>query len=142
MNSPTRNFKSNNFKSHTFPKQSQFKNPHSSRLAFNFSFLTNSTQYNLKKNNKNVDKKIRLKLLEKIFILSQEDKVLVLGYPKAQGLESIPEDQVSLRVNQEFKDSGRYNECEDDYWIFRLSTKGRVIGKISNNIFLYTCCRS
>ena len=80
-------------------------------------------------------KKIRLKLLEKIFILSQEDKVLVLGYPKAQGLESIPEDQVSLRVNQEFKDSGRYNECEDDYWIFRLSTKGRVIGKISNNIF-------
>lgn len=60
---------------------------------------------------------------------------LVLGYPKAQGLESIPEDQVSLRVNQEFKDSGRYNECEDDYWIFRLSTKGRVIGKISNNIF-------
>lgn len=135
MHSQSKNFKSKNFRSYTLPNQPQFKKPHSSRLAFNFSFLTDFTQYNLKKNNKNVDKKIRLKLLEKIFILSQEDKVLVLGYPKAQGLESIPEDQVSLRINQEFKDSGRYNECEDDYWVFRLSTKGRVIGKISNNIF-------
>lgn len=97
--------------------------------------MTNSVQYNLEKNNKNVDKKIRLKLLEKIALLSQEDKVLVLNYSKIQGLESIPEDKVNLRVNPEFKSSGRYAECEDDYWVFRLSTKGRVIGKISDNIF-------
>ena len=62
MNSQSKNFKSKNFRSYTHPNQPQFKKPHSSRLAFNFSFLTDSTQYNLKKNNKNVDKKIRLRL--------------------------------------------------------------------------------
>ena len=98
-------------------------------------FLTNATQYNLKKNNKNVNNKIRLKLLEKIATLSEEDKVLILNRPKDQGLELLPEEQVKLRINQEFKDSGRYEECDDNYWVFRLSKKGRVIGKISDNIF-------
>lgn len=126
---------SNNFKGHKFPKKPQIKEHHSSRLAFNFSFLTNSSQYNLEKNSKNVDKAIKLKLLEKIAFLSQEDKTLILGYSKEQGLESIPENQVRLRVNQEFKASGRYAECDNDYWVFRLSKKGRVIGKISDNIF-------
>ncbi|EFR61246.1 hypothetical protein LBJG_01772 [Lactobacillus jensenii 1153] len=54
---------------------------------------------------------------------------------KEQGLELMPEDQVKLRIKQEFKTSGRYDECDDDYWVFRLSKKGRVIGKISDNIF-------
>lgn len=126
--------RSKDFSGHNFPKRAQIKH-HTSRLAFNFSFLTSATQYNLKKNNKNVNNKIRLKLLEKIATLSEEDKILVLNRPKEQGLELMPEEQVKLRVNQEFKDSGRYDECDDDYWVFRLSKKGRVIGKISDNIF-------
>lgn len=125
---------SKGFSSPNFPKRPQIKH-HTSRLAFNFSFLTNATQYNLKKNNKNVNNKIRLKLLEKIATLSEEDKVLILNRPKEQGLELLPEEQVKLRINQEFKDSGRYEECDDNYWVFRLSKKGRVIGKISDNIF-------
>lgn len=117
-----------------FPKKPQIEH-HTSRLAFNFSFLTNDTQYSLKKNNRYVDNKIRLKLLEKIAILSEEDKILILNRPKEQGLELMPEEQIRIRVNQEFKNSGRCDECDDDYWVFRLSKKGRVIGKISNNIF-------
>ena len=89
----------------------------------------------MKKNNKNVNNKNRLKLLEKIATLSEEDKVLILNRSKDQGLELLPEEQVKLRINQEFKDSGRYEECDDNYWVFRLSKKGRVIGKISDNIF-------
>ncbi|MCT3341652.1 hypothetical protein EFP49_02305 [Lactobacillus johnsonii] len=125
---------SKGFSSPNLPARPQIKH-HTSRLAFNFSFLTNATQYNLKKNNKNVNNKIRLKLLEKIATLSEEDKVLILNRPKDQGLELLPEEQVKLRINQEFKDSGRYEECDDNYWVFRLSKKGRVIGKISDNIF-------
>ena len=125
---------SKGFSSPNLPERPQIKH-HTSRLAFNFSFLTNATQYNLKKNNKNVNNKIRLKLLEKIATLSEEDKVLILNRPKDQGLELLPEEQVKLRINQEFKDSGRYEECDDNYWGFRLSKKGRVIGKISDNIF-------
>lgn len=125
---------SKGFSSPNFPARLQIKH-HTSRLAFNFSFLTNATQYNLKKNNKNVNNKIRLKLLEKIATLSEEDKVLILNRSKDQGLELLPEEQVKLRINQEFKDSGRYEECDDNYWVFRLSKKGRVIGKISDNIF-------
>lgn len=125
---------SQNFSNHHFPKKQEIRH-HTSRLAFNFSFLTNTTQYNLKKNNKNVNNKIRLKLLEKIATLSEEDKILILNRSKEQGLELMPEEQVKLRINQEFRTSGRYDECDDDYWVFRLSKKGRVIGKISDNIF-------
>lgn len=117
-----------------FPRKPQIKH-HTSRLAFNFSFLTGMTQYSLKKSNKNVNNKIRLKLLEKITALSEEDKIIILNRSKEQGLELMPEEEVRLRVNQEFKDTGRYDECDDNYWIFRLSKKGRVIGKISDNIF-------
>ena len=103
---------SKGFSSPNLPARPQIKH-HTSRLAFNFSFLTNATQYNLKKNNKNVNNKIRIKLLEKIATLSEEDKVLILNRPKDQGLELLPEEQVKLRINQEFKDSGRYEECDD-----------------------------
>lgn len=117
-----------------FPKKQKIQS-HNSRLSFNFSFMTKANHYNLDKNNNHVDEKIRLKLLEKIMSLSEADKVVIANRHKSQGLELIPEDQVKLQVNSEFKSSGRYDDCEDDYWFFRLSKKGRVIGKISENIF-------
>lgn len=130
--------RSNNFKGPSFPEKSnpkRIRNTHTSRFAFNFSFLTRDSKYNLDSNSKTINKKVRLKLLERIYQLSQEDIVRVLGYDKQQGLEQIPEEKVKLRIHPEFKTSERYNECEDDYWVFRIGKLGRVIGKKNKNLF-------
>lgn len=124
---------SKNFSGPNFPRKAPIKKHHVSRLAFNFSFLTQEKDYNLK--SKKLSKDIRLKLLERISSLSEDDKVLVMNRPKEQGLESLPEESINLHINSNFKDSGRYDECDEHYWVFRLSKKGRVIGKISDNIF-------
>ena len=76
-----------------------------------------------------------MKLLERIYQLSQEDIVRILGYDKQQGLEQIPEEKVRLRIHPEFKSSKRYDECDDDFWVFRLGKLGRVIGKKNKNLF-------
>ena len=47
----------------------------------------------------------------------------------------MPESQVQLSIHPDFKKSKRYNECEDDYWVFQLGKLGRVIGKKNDNIF-------
>lgn len=127
--------KSNNFKSPSFPKQTKITAHHTSRFAFNFSFLTKDSKYNLDSRGKTITNKVKLKLLERVYQLSQEDIVKILGYSKKQGLEKIPEDEVKLRVHSDFKSSNRYKECEDDYWVFRLGKLGRVIGKKNANIF-------
>lgn len=101
------------------------------RLTFNFSFLTEDKNYNLCQCNKQV----RSKLVEKIESLSQEDTVAILGRKKETGLEKIPNDEITkLRVHNVFKDT-RENECNKDFWVFRLSKLGRVIGKMNKNIF-------
>lgn len=103
------------------------------RFAFNFSFFTPDKNYNLE--GKQVEKKNRLKLLDKIYYLSQKDIVELVSHDdKYKGLEQIPESQVKLRVHPIFKQT-RYDSCEDDYWVFRLSKQGRVIGKKYKNIF-------
>lgn len=103
------------------------------RLTFNFSFLTKDKQYNL--SGKNVDKAIKAKLIDKIIFLSSEDKVAVLNYEKYQGLEKLDESEVTLRKHSEFVTSNRDNFCGEGYWIFRLSDKGRVIGKMIDTTF-------
>ena len=128
-------FKSNNFNGKRFNPTNTIKTHHTERLAFNFSFLTKDSQYNLDKRGKNVNKTVKLKLIERICALSTEDKVIILGRPKEQGLELLPEREVSFTLNSEFKSSGRLKECDEGYWVFRLSTKGRGIGKINDNIF-------
>ena len=123
-----------NYSGAQFPAQVKIRKYHTSRLAFNFSFLTPVSKYNLDKNSKTVNNKVKLKLLDKIRELSQEDIVAVLGYNKYQGLERIPEEKVRLRIHPEFKRSKRYDECDDDYWVFRLGKLGRVIGKRNMSI--------
>lgn len=54
---------------------------------------------------------------------------------KREGLEKIPESNVKLSIHPDFKSSKRYDECDDDFWVFRLGNLGRVIGKINENIF-------
>ena len=124
-----------NYSGAQFPDQTKIRKHHTSRFAFNFSFLTPDSKYNLDKNSRTINKKVKLKLLDKIRELSQEDTVAVLGYNKRQGLEQIPEAEVRLRIHPEFRKSQRYDECDDDYWVFRLGKLGRVIGKKNNNIF-------
>jgi hypothetical protein len=74
-------------------------------------------------------------LIDRLRELSQDDLVTVLGYDKKQGLEKIPVKAVKLRVNPEFRTSGRFDNCEEGYWVFRLGKLGRVIGKKNENIF-------
>lgn len=127
--------KSKNFQSPSFPKKTKIKLHHTSRFAFNFSFLTKDSKYNLDNRGNTINSKVRLKFLERICQLSQEDIVKVLGYNKKQGLEKITEAEVRLRIHSDFKSSDRYKECEDDYWVFRLGSLGRVLGKKNSNIF-------
>lgn len=130
--------RSNNFNGPSFPEKSnpkRIKNAHTSRFAFNLSFLTRDSKYNLDSRGNTIDNRVRLKLLERIYQLSQEDIVRILGLNKKQGLEKIPEEKVRLRIHSDFKSSNRYKECEDDYWVFRLGNLGRVIGKKNSNIF-------
>lgn len=100
-------------------------------MTFNFSFITPNKKYNLKSQ----EKKIKLKLIQILESLSQEDKVALLARGKNNGLEKIPENEIrSLRLHPEFK-TERIADYEDDFWIFRLSKDGRVIGKINRNVF-------
>lgn len=118
-----------------FPHHTRIRAHHTDRLAFNFSFLTKDSKHNLNKNSKTINKRVRLKLLERISQLSQDDIIVVLGYDKHQGLEKMPESEVRINIHPEFKSSKRIYECEDDFWVFQLAKQGRVIGKKNNNIF-------
>ncbi|MFJ6963501.1 MAG: hypothetical protein ACIRZ3_01450 [Limosilactobacillus fermentum] len=97
--------------------------------------MTKESKYNLDSRGNTINKKVRLKLLERIYQLSQDDTVRILGLNKKQGLEKIPEEKVRLRINSDFKSSNRYKECDDYLWVFRLANLGRVIGKKNDNIF-------
>lgn len=117
------------------PGKVKIRKHHEERLAFNFSFLTQNAKYNLDHRSKTINQKVRLKLIEQIYQLSQDDIVTVIGSRKALGLEKMPEAAVRLSMHPEFKRSERYDECEPDYWVFRLGKLGRVIGKKNGNIF-------
>lgn len=102
------------------------------RLAFNFSFLTPDKKYNYEGSK---DKKMKLKLLDKIYFLSQKDMIDLLSHDdKYSGLEKLDDSEVSIRIDPEFKKK-RYDLCEDGFWIFQLNRIGRVIGKKYKNIF-------
>lgn len=118
-----------------FPKETRIRQHHTSRFAFNFSFLTQDSKYNLDKSSKTIGKGVRLKLLDRINQLSQNDKVVILNLDRREGLEKLLESNVKLRIHPDFKSSKRYDECDDDFWVFRLAKLGRVIGKINENIF-------
>lgn len=118
-----------------------FKNPKikkhfRKKLVFNFSFLTPDKKYNLDPNSPKINNKIRLKLLERIYQLSQSDFVEVLNWNKKIGLEQIPEKEMKkFHFHPEFIKSKRADRCDDQCWIFRLGNKGRVIGKMNDNLF-------
>lgn len=102
------------------------------RLAFNFSFLTPDKKYNYEGSK---DKKMKLKLLDKIYFLSQKDMIDLLSHDdKYSGLEKLDDSEVNIRINPEFKKK-RYDLCEDGFWIFQLNRIGRVIEKKYKNIF-------
>lgn len=98
-----------------------------SRIRFNLSFMTNDKKYNLQ--NKSLSPKEKSKILEKMEFLSKSDYVHILNLPKTTGLEKINESEVKLRKNSDFTSSGRNKLCDEYFWIFRISYKGRVIGK-------------
>lgn len=109
-------------------------NPQLKDLLSTGGLLTPDKKYNLE--GKQVEKKHRLKLLNKIYSLSQRDIVELVSHDdKRNGLEQIPESEMrDLRIDPVFKRT-RYNSCEENYWVFRLSNQGRVIGKKYKNIF-------
>lgn len=126
--------RNNSYPGPEFSKTVKIKH-HVDRFAFNFSFLTRDSKYNLDGRSKTINKKVRLKLLDRINQLSQDDRVVILNRDKREGLEKIPESNVKLSIHPDFKSSKRYDECDDDFWVFRLGNLGRVIGKINENIF-------
>lgn len=124
-----------NYHGQGLSKKTGIKKFQPNRFAFNFSFLTPDRKYNLNRRSKTVTKRVRLKLIDRIYQLSQNDIVTILNYDRKQGLERIPESAVKLSIHPGFISSHRYDNCEDDYWVFRLGNVGRVIGKKNNNIF-------
>ena len=59
----------------------------------------------------------------------------MLARAKNNGLEKISESEIkSLRLHSEFQHE-RNSDCEEEFWSFRLSKNGRVVGKINRNIF-------
>lgn len=119
----------------SFPPKVNIEKHHDKRYAFNFSYITRDDEYCLSKDNKYLTNKVRAKFIERICKLSEQDVVSLCFTGKKQGIEKIKESSVSLNILPEFKSSGRYDECESDFRVFRLSTKGRVIGKVNDNIF-------
>lgn len=97
------------------------------RFSFNFSFMTPRDEFNLSKRGKHINKTIRVELINKIWRLSQDDINTVLSYPKKIGLESLPIDTIQIALNSEFEKSGRREDVDEFYWVFRLNKKGRVI---------------
>ena len=116
------------------PAQTKVRRQHAERFVFNFSFLTQDKKYNLDARSKTINHKVRVKMLERIWQLSQNDIVEVMAYPREQGFEKIPAADVRLSVHPELKNSHRDEECDTDYWVFRLSKLGRVISKRNDNI--------
>lgn len=108
-----------------------------SRLTFNFSFLTDDKKYNF--DGKGFNKPVQKKLIDKIVNLSGEDYDIIMSFPKEIGFEKLDDNIVKFRLNSEFKDSGRHQDCLDGFWIFRLSKLGRVIGKIFDKTFYILC---
>lgn len=101
------------------------------KLSFNFSFLTNDKKYNFNY----LSKELKAKLVDKIQFLSSDDFVVVSNWDKNQGLEQIAENQINISIHPEFISSGRDELCGEKFWIFRLSSKGRVIGKLKDKTF-------
>ncbi|QHJ76639.1 MAG: hypothetical protein [Bacteriophage sp.] len=100
------------------------------RMSFNFSFLTNDRQFNLD----TLQPVNHKKLLNKLKLLSAHNVTKVKLLPKEQGIEFIESLKKSITIT-EFKSSGRFDECDNNYCVFRISNVGRVIGKINNNLF-------
>lgn len=123
------------YKGYSLQGKHEIRSAHKEYLTFNFSFLSDDPDHNLDKNNKTINKRVRLKLLEKIANLSSRNIVEVLNLRREEGFERIDEDQVSISVNKKFIQSKRHLECDDGYWIFRLNDLGRVIGRKNENIY-------
>lgn len=122
-----------NYQSKRFNQNLTISKRPARRLAFNFSFLTPDRNYNLQ--GKQIEKNIKAKLLDKIYYLSQKDIVDLFSHDdKYNGLEKLPESEVSLRFHPLFKKT-RYDDCETGFWVFQLNKKGRVIGKKNRNLF-------
>lgn len=100
------------------------------RMSFNFSFLTNDKQFNLDK----LQPVNHKKLLNKLKLLSAHNVTKVKLLPKEQGIEFIESLKKSITIT-EFQSSGRFDECDNNYCVFRISNVGRVIGKLNNNLF-------
>jgi len=104
-----------------------------SRLTFNFSFITRDRKYNF--SSKGCNKNVKNNILDKIVRLSSESFVSILGWPREQGIERMPESDVGISINPEFISSKRHASCLEDLWVFRLSKHGRIIGKIQDKTF-------
>ena len=104
------------------------------KLAFNFSFLTRNKKYNFK----TIDKATKAKIVDKIEYLSSEDFFVISStWSKEKGIEKLDENEVSISIHPDFFDGNRENFCDNYFWVFRLSKKGRVIGKLLNNAFCF-----
>lgn len=74
-------------------------------------------------------------MLNKLEYLSKFDRTTVYNLPRETGLETIPAKEVNFRLNSDFIKTKRDQEASKDFWIFRLSKQGRVLGKINDDIF-------
>lgn len=99
------------------------------RISFNFSYLVSNKKYN----HKSLEFKAHKKLLNKLYILSTTDFVTVKSWKKEEGFETL--EIKKLKPPTDFTNSIRGEKAGKEYWVFRISTMGRVVCKRINTTF-------
>lgn len=118
-------------KSNSEKKEVALKTPKIEKITFNFSFITNQNGYDLLSN-----KEIHSKFTERVMALSSQNFVNVLMLKREQGFEQIPDREIKyINCPTEFVNSHRNFESGDKFWVFRLSNKGRVVGKMIDKTY-------
>lgn len=110
-------------------------------IKFNFSFLSNSKQYNF--DNSKMTQNIKADILDRIIELS-ENTIISLGtLGKERGFETIEESNIKItaKYSNKFDDNEeRVQTCSDKYYVFRIYPNNnpypaRMIGKWARGLF-------
>ncbi|MGH2116561.1 hypothetical protein [Aerococcus sp. L_32] len=115
-------------------------------ITFNFSFMTNSNEFNFKNDNLTSDHKDYI--FRRLFELSNKDMVsLTANTNKKWGLESLKLKELSnkdkikqMSLHTKFQDSVRNELSGEKFWVFRLCPNNnpyptRIIGKMIDDTF-------
>lgn len=102
------------------------------KIIFNFSFLMDNKNFNID----GLQSDMHKILLDTMVRLSIDDFINIKALPKKQGLEVIPAYSFKKSpMTSKFLNTHRGKFYKDQYWVFRLSNRARVIGVMNKTIF-------